>query len=697
MVGSCFFWLTLISVFVVVPSFFFKRYFSVIRRMHPNVFLVGFVSFLMQVGATFVHSSSLQVMGGNVVAGGLAQKSDRTGGIFTESQFVIIKDLSESMSGIIKLFSGYISDLIPSQKPLLMLGYGTVPIFKFIFAFCTLSYCLPGYIFGIQTNVLLGGLYVFAHVADRVFNGARDAFRNQLMSRAINDDNKYIVFCVRKFIASLGSVLGAGITYYVMKYACCLDWLPPVILSSISKLYLLSVIPLFVAIGLLYFKLQDIKIVASSKKVGSISHWIYGLLAILVFPLLYDFAPEILIYLNDLFRYNIYQYVDLVVISVYLVSSLFNKVFLNVLSVVAGILLFIVTGRLDRAIYFFSVGMVYLLRRNANSVTSIIFSIFAMLWSTAELFQPSFWEYLVVLRQPMIIMGLIAFAYDIISKIKGEGVQWSKVLLFSVLSIFNANILIFYSYRKFSFKLPLIIGWIVGILCSTMLSLSISAISGLMVAFILGEIDYGYIKDVLDKHKSTNKPFYQLLMIGGIVSFARINDMIFISNFGKTGVFGDFFSPVIFGLLYVWISVSTLLQGIILERGYTKLLMSLIVFSLFLCNILLSFGLHINSFWISNLILMLLGFYSAGEESVLVTLLRQRIPNPSVFGMYFGIFDSFMAISKVVGILAINVIWLFFKESIVMAGRFCATMMIAGIISIFILNKFVFSSQKSIE
>jgi hypothetical protein len=119
----------------------------------------------------------------------------------------------------------------------------------------------------------------------------------------------------------------------------------------------------------------------------------------------------------------------------------------------------------------------------------------------------------------------------------------------------------------------------------------------------------------------------------------------------------------------------------ILQKRYTKVLMGLIVGSLLICNGMLSFGLHLGEyrFIMMKAMLMLLGFYSAGEESVLVTLLRENIPDKTSIGTYFGVFDSCMALAKFLGTISINLVWLLFFESIIMAGRFCLIMMIVKI------------------
>ncbi len=85
-----------------------------------------------------------------------------------------------------------------------------------------------------------------------------------------------------------------------------------------------------------------------------------------------------------------------------------------------------------------------------------------------------------------------------------------------------------------------LISYAIGL--STRLSVPFAAISGLIFLFVLSRIDYQYIKN-----KQKKKSFFMLVIVGVITSFSRINDMIFFSNFGKTGLFGEYFCPVIFG------------------------------------------------------------------------------------------------------------------------------------------------------
>jgi hypothetical protein len=703
-VNSIYF-LSLIGVaFTFFPIGFYIANRKIIRNINSNVFVLGLVSFLMQLSSTFIHSSSLHVMSKHV---------------FSPKIFVLIKNASEAVSGGVKLISSYITDVVKSQRPLLMIGYGTMPIFKLAFAVCTLSEILPAKIWGLTTSYLIGGLFVFSHVMDRVFAGARDGTRNKILSNAIDENNKYIVFGIRKYLGSLGSVLGASITYYVLTHKHSLDIIPPAILSSISKLYFLSIVPLMFLVPILYFKIRENHKTVNaenSQVVGKVSYWIYGFIAIITLPLASYVAPIFFQFLYGLINTHLgfvaaieySKVIGLLGLSfVTYISVQFSSLASLTITCVYIILFNGIFGALyDNISLFVTVYMwskankQAVLEKNTKSfVIMLVGFLLHLLYCVG-----SYWitvpsviyigSYGIVttsiiscFHDVLLLMGIINTAYYILQKIKSSNLPISHVIAIWLMNLRNFNVFAVWSFSPILMNFKILCSYIIGFICLTQFDIMISTTCSMFFLFILNKIDYEYIVTSLAKNKGKNRPFLQLMTVGIIIAFARINDMIFIASFGETRLFGDAFSPMIFGLLYVWIAVFSLIHGSLMQRGYRKLLIGMVIISLLACNILLSFNLYDDNFIIMNFILFLLGFASAGEESVLVTLLRDRIPDPNLFGMYFGIFDSSMAIAKLLGMVAINVVWMNFGTSIVMAGRFCSIMMIMGLILLFVFSR----------
>lgn len=105
------------------------------KSVHSNVYFLGLVSFITQIGATIVDGSGLEV---------IAKNSE----LFFEEQFVVIKDIGEGSGVPIRILSGYISDFIRDQKRFLIIGYGSIIIFNILFLITGMSDIFPQYIFG---------------------------------------------------------------------------------------------------------------------------------------------------------------------------------------------------------------------------------------------------------------------------------------------------------------------------------------------------------------------------------------------------------------------------------------------------------------------------------------------------------------------------------------------------------------------
>lgn len=197
--------------------------------MSRNIIGISLVSLFMQFGSTLVYSTSNSSIGFV---------------LFSEPTFLLIRSLTESIPGLVKVISGFISDKIQNRKLFLLLGYGSIIFFKIIFFICSLHEILPK-----TFASIIPVLFVITLSCDRIMNCLRDAPRDALISDSTPKELRGISFGIRKFIGSLGSILGAIVVYFVLKKN----------LLSTSGLFLISIIPICIATCILYVMIKDVK------------------------------------------------------------------------------------------------------------------------------------------------------------------------------------------------------------------------------------------------------------------------------------------------------------------------------------------------------------------------------------------------------------------------------------------------------
>lgn len=125
--------------------------FSTLRRIPGGVWIIGFVSLLMDVSSEMIHSLlplfMATALGTPVVIIGL------------------IEGLAEATALCVKVFSGVISDYIGKRKGLAVLGYGLGALSKPLFALASTS-----------------GMIFSARMIDRVGKGIRGAPRDAIVA-----------------------------------------------------------------------------------------------------------------------------------------------------------------------------------------------------------------------------------------------------------------------------------------------------------------------------------------------------------------------------------------------------------------------------------------------------------------------------------------------------------------------------------
>ena len=128
------------------------RYGNTLRQIPKGIWVLGFVSMLMDISSEMIHSLlplfMVTTLGTSVLTVG------------------IIEGLAESTVLIVKVFLGKISDYIGKRKSLALFGYGLGALTKPLFALASNS-----------------GLVLTARLLDRIGKGLRGAPRDAFIGR----------------------------------------------------------------------------------------------------------------------------------------------------------------------------------------------------------------------------------------------------------------------------------------------------------------------------------------------------------------------------------------------------------------------------------------------------------------------------------------------------------------------------------
>jgi MFS family permease len=151
--------------------------FSTLRRIPAGVWVLGFVSLLMDVSSEMIHSLlpmfMVTTLGASMLAVG------------------VIEGIAEATALGVKVFSGALSDHLGRRKGLALLGYGLGALTKPVFA-------LAGSL----------GWIVAARFADRVGKGIRGAPRDALLADIAPPELRGAAFGLRQSLDTVGAFVG---------------------------------------------------------------------------------------------------------------------------------------------------------------------------------------------------------------------------------------------------------------------------------------------------------------------------------------------------------------------------------------------------------------------------------------------------------------------------------------------------------
>jgi len=185
-------------------------------RLPAGIWVLGFVSLLMDVSSELIHSLlpvfMVSTLGISMLTVGL------------------IEGAAEATALIVKVFSGALSDYWGKRKPLTVLGYGLGAISKPLFALAATS-----------------GLVFTARLIDRVGKGIRGAPRDALIADIAPPAMRGAAFGLRQSLDTVGAFLGPLLAIGLM-----LLWA-----NDIRAVFWVAVIPALLAVALLVFAVRE--------------------------------------------------------------------------------------------------------------------------------------------------------------------------------------------------------------------------------------------------------------------------------------------------------------------------------------------------------------------------------------------------------------------------------------------------------
>jgi MFS family permease len=186
------------------------------RKIPASIWILGFVSLLMDTSSELIHSLLpvflVSVLGASAITVG------------------IIEGMAESLALIVKVFSGVISDYIGKRKVLAIAGYGLGALSKPLFALATSS-----------------GMVLVARLIDRTGKGLRGAPRDALVADLAPPELRGASFGLRQSLDTVGAFLGPLFAIIFM-----LLWA-----DNFRAVFWIAVIPGFLAVTLLLFGVHE--------------------------------------------------------------------------------------------------------------------------------------------------------------------------------------------------------------------------------------------------------------------------------------------------------------------------------------------------------------------------------------------------------------------------------------------------------
>ncbi len=189
---------------------------SVLKQIPTGVWVLGFVSMLMDISSEMIHSLlpmfMVSVLGTSAFTVG------------------IIEGMAEATALIVKVFSGALSDYLGKRKGLAMFGYALGALTKPLFAMASST-----------------GVVVTARLLDRVGKGVRGAPRDALVADITPANIRGAAFGLRQSLDTVGAFLGP-----LLAVALMLLWA-----NDFRAVFWVAVVPGVMAVALLLIGVRE--------------------------------------------------------------------------------------------------------------------------------------------------------------------------------------------------------------------------------------------------------------------------------------------------------------------------------------------------------------------------------------------------------------------------------------------------------
>jgi MFS family permease len=202
---------------------------STLKGIPRGVWMLGFVSLLMDVSSEMIHSLLPLFMVSSLGASALTVG--------------VIEGLAESTALIVKIFSGALSDYLGKRKDLAVVGYALGACSKPLFAIATTT-----------------GMVVTARIVDRVGKGIRGAPRDALVADLSPPEIRGAAFGLRQSLDTVGAFLGPLLAVLLM-----ILWA-----EDFRAIFWVAVIPAVMAVALLVFGVKETTSTTLEKRVNPI-------------------------------------------------------------------------------------------------------------------------------------------------------------------------------------------------------------------------------------------------------------------------------------------------------------------------------------------------------------------------------------------------------------------------------------------
>jgi MFS family permease len=189
---------------------------SILRQIPSGIWVLGFVSPLMDISSEMIHSLLPLFLVTTLEASAFAVG--------------MIEGLAESTALIVKVFSGVLSDYLGRRKGLALAGYALGALAKPLFALA------PGV-----------GIVLTARLLDRVGKGVRGAPRDALVADIAPPHLRGAAFGLRQSLDTVGAFLGPLLAVGLM-----LLWA-----NDFRAIFWVAVIPGLMAVALLLFGVRE--------------------------------------------------------------------------------------------------------------------------------------------------------------------------------------------------------------------------------------------------------------------------------------------------------------------------------------------------------------------------------------------------------------------------------------------------------